>query len=480
MWTSLLALALTTAPARPNVLLLMADDLRPQLGCYGDRVVKSPHLDALAGRAVRFDRAYVQCAICSPSRNSFLSGLRPNATGLRGFGTRVRQAVTDVVTLPQHFKAHGYHAAAVGKVFHVYAETGMGSEDDPPSWSVPLYTPSRPVWGPVQEADRLRRVAGRTFAESREVPRGESVDAPDVADDDLQDGEIAAEAVRRLEGYAKQPGRPFFLAVGFLKPHLPFVAPKRYFDLYDPATLPLAADTGPPAGAPPNTVTRGFAANYHNLPPADRVDDAFRRRYLHAYLACVSYTDACAGRVLAALDRLGLAGDTVVVVLGDHGYQMGEMGSWGHKHTNYEVSTRAPLLVAAPGRKGNGAGTRSLAEFLDLYPTLADLAGLPRPPHLTGVSLRPVLDDPAAAVRDAAFSEIQRGQRLGRAVRTDRHRYVEWTGPAGAVVGRELYDHAADPAETVNLAARPDQAATVAGLSAKLAAAVPLGRGPAP
>jgi arylsulfatase A-like enzyme len=484
MWIRLIALLLCAAPAvaadpkRPNVLFIIADDLRPQLGCYGDKHVQSPHLDAFAKRAVRFDRAYVQCAICSPSRNSFLSGLRPNTTGLRAFGTMLREVAPDVVTLPQQFKNNGYHTAAVGKVFHVYAETGMGSEDDPKSWSVPLVYPKTPVWGPVQEKDRLARVAeakakGTVFAHSKDVPRGETWDAPDVPDDDLQDGEIAATAVTRLKEYAKTPDKPFFLAVGFLKPHLPFVAPKRYWDLYDPAKLPLPENTRPPKDAPANTLNAGIVSNYHAFPPPAHIDDAFRRKYLHAYLACVSYADACAGRVLAALDELKLADNTVIVVIGDHGYHMGEMGSWGHKHSNYEIATRAPLLIAAPGRKGNGQGTTSLAEFLDIYPTLAELAGLPKPKHAEGVSLVPVLDDPKKSVRDSAVSEMQRGQRLGRAIRTDRFRYVEWTDPAGKVVGRELYDHRTDPDETKNIATATDQTKTIESLSGELAKIAP-------
>jgi arylsulfatase A-like enzyme len=467
---------------RPNVLLILSDDLRPQLGCYGDRVVQTPHLDRFAESAMVFHRAYVQCAICSPSRNSLLSGLRPNTTSLRSFGTTIREAVPDVVTLPQHFKRHGYHAAAFGKVFHVYAETILGSEDDPQSWSQPLYLPRQPVWGPQQEELRNRliaeaRAAGKEFVHPHDWPRAETWDAPDVADDDLQDGEIASRAIEFLQSRdADDP--PFFLAVGFLKPHLPFVAPRRYWDLYDPGSLPLPENQYPPVGSPPWAVNRGVVKNYANMPPPEEIDDDFKRRYLQAYLACISYVDACVGRVLAALEEQDLRGNTIVVFLGDHGYQMGEHDSWGHKHSNFETSTRAPLLVSAPGRKAVGASTDSLVEFLDVYPTLCELAALPRPGHVEGESFAAILDDPRAVIHDAVFSEMQRGRRLGRTIRTDSHRYVEWTNPAGQTVARELYDHRSDPQENRSIADQPEMRTIRSEMSRRLNDAIPLNRTP--
>ena len=463
------------AADRPNVLLLLFDDLRPQLGCYGDPVVKSPHLDRFAATALRFDRAYCQSAICSPSRNSFLSGLRPATTGLYGFGTTLREKVPDAVTLPQHFKNHGYHAAAVGKVFHVYAETGLGSEDDPASWSEPLYLPKKTVWGPDQEKLRLTRVAeakaaGKEFKHSHDWPRAEIWDAPDVPDDELQDGEIAGVAVDRLTAL-KAKDEPFFLAVGFLKPHLPNVAPKKYFDLYDAANLTLPANRTRPTGAPAWALGQGIGTGYANTPTGAAVTDAYLREFLRSYLACVSYADACAGRVLAALGELGLRDNTVVVAVGDHGYQMGDHGWWATKHTAYETSTRVPLLVSAPGMATAGRGTRALVELVDLYPTLADVCGLPAPARVEGASFKPLLADPSRAWKPAAFSEIRRAaNRHGSAVRTDRYRYVEWTDAAGKVVARELYDHTADPGENTNVADRPESAAAVAELSGRLRA----------
>jgi arylsulfatase A-like enzyme len=467
--------AVSAEPARPNVLLVIADDLRPQLGCYGDTVVRTPCLDAFAHKALRFDRAYVQMAVCSPSRNSFLSGLRPATTGLRDFGRTIRETVPDVVTLPQHFKNHGYHTAALGKIFHVYAETGLGSEDDPASWSEPHWLPKNPVWGPQENAIRERliaeaRAAGKEFKHSHEWPRGTAFDAPDVADEALRDGETALRAAEFIRSRATQSDRPFFLAVGFYQPHLPFVAPKKYFDLYDPATLPLPANDTPPRDAPPNTVSVGMVKDYRDFPPHEQQDEAFKRRYLQAYLASISYMDACFGRVMAALRETGLADNTIVVVIGDHGYHMGEHGSWGHKHSNYEIAVHSPLLVAAPNMTARGRATSALVEFVDLYASLADLGGLPAPARHEGLSFAPLLDSPTLPWKQAAFTEMTRGQRLGRAVRTADFRYVEWTDKSATVVARELYDQVGDPAETRNLIDEPARAPQVAELAALLAA----------
>jgi arylsulfatase A-like enzyme len=463
--------------ARRNVLLIIADDLRPQLGAYGDRQVKSPQLDRFAKTALRFERAYVQSAICSPSRNSFLSGLRPATTGLRGFGRTLRSAVPDVITLPQHFKNNGYHTAAIGKVFHFYAETGLGGEDDPASWSVPLQMPTRPVWGPVQDKLRLDRIAaaraaGKVFNHSHDWPRGDMWDAPDVADDELQDGEIATRAIAALRERAQHRNEPFFLAVGFLKPHSPYVAPKRYWDLYDAAKLRLPDNRTPPQGAPAFAAPRGVEQNYPNSlkPAGSSPDEAYQRTMLHAYLASISYMDAQAGRVLAALAQLKLDRDTIVIVIGDHGYQMGEHGSWGHKHTNYETSTRAPLLVRTPDLKARGQATMGLVEFVDLYPTLAELAALPAPAGVEGVSFAPLLTQPARAWKQAAFSEIQRGQWLGRALRTAQWRYVEWADKDERIVARELYDHQNDAQENFNLAALAERQELVRQFSQQLRA----------
>lgn len=477
----LFVLQVSAGEQRPNVLWIMADDLRPQLGCYGDTIVRSPNIDRFAERALRFDHAYVQQAVCSPSRNSMLSGLRPNTTGLRGFGTHLRDVLPEIVTLPQHFKNNGYHTRAFGKIYHIYDESMLGNEDDAASWSEPQWLPSVPVWGPEQTRVREQliaaaRAAGKVFKHPHDWPRAETWDDSDVRDEQMQDGETAvaaAEFLRSREGNDE----PFFLAVGFLRPHLPFVAPRKYWDLYEAASLPLPSFRELPAGAPVWAVNRGIVKNYHNMPQFGELDDAYLKRYLQAYLACISYVDACFGRVIEALESSGHADDTIVVFMGDHGYQMGEYDSWGHKHSNFEISTRTPLLIATPDGRANGTATRETVEFLDLYPTLCDLASLDRPSHVEGTSLAPLLEDPAAEVKPAACSEMRRGKRLGRSVRTPEYRYTEWRGIAGKLVARELYDHRDDASpgqlETVNVANKPEYAGEIASLSRLLHNMVP-------
>ncbi|MEO0446735.1 MAG: sulfatase [Verrucomicrobiota bacterium] len=467
-----------TAAEHPNVLFIMSDDLRPQLGCYGDPVVKTPHLDAFASQALRFERAYVQSAICSPSRNSMMSGMRPNTTGLRGFGVNLRDALPDVITLPQHFKQQGYHAQAFGKIYHIYDESMLGDENDPESWSVPLQWPSVPVWGPEQHALRNElikqaRARGEVFDHPHDWPRAETWDDSDVPDEEMQDGEIAQMAAAFLQS-RKGDGEPFFLGVGFLRPHLPFNAPKKYWDLYDPEALELPTFRSLPEGAPSWAVTQGIVRNYHNMPDFETIEESFLKRYLQAYLACISYVDACFGTVLSALADSGHADNTIVVFLGDHGYQMGEYDSWGHKHANFEISTRAPLLLRVPGMKQPGTAWEAPVEFLDLYPTLCELAGLSIPEGPEGASLAGLFRDPRVLPpKQVACSEMNRRGRIGRSIRSADFRYTEWRNPSGQIVARELYDHRdGEFLETKNVIdeAHPDIAL---GLSAQLAKLVP-------
>lgn len=441
------SVSVVRAEERPNVLWVMADDLRPQLGCYGDRVVKTPHLDRFACRALRLDHAYVQCAVCSPSRNSMLSGLRPNTTGLRGFGVRVREVVPEIVTLPQHFKNHGYHSRAFGKIFHIYDESMLGDEDDPESWSQPTRWPNVPVWGPSQNALRDRLIAeakraGKEFNHPHDWPRAETWDDSDLADDQMQDGDTTA-AVERYLASRRGNSEPFFLAVGFLRPHLPFNAPRRYWDLYDPAALDLPSFRSLPEGVEAWVVNQGLVRNYHNMPSLEQADVAFLQRYLQAYLACISYVDACFGRIMTALEQSRHSENTIIVFMGDHGYQMGEYDSWGHKHSNFEISTRTPLLIAAPEMLRAGESSRQLVEFLDLYPTVCELAGLPVPNHVEGVSFAKLLEH-EVKTRDGACSEMKRRGRVGRSLRTPEFRYTEWRDAKNQLVARELYDHRDD------------------------------------
>ena len=431
--------------ARPNVLFIMTDDLRPQLGCYGDNAVKTPHLDQFAKKAIRFERAYVQCAICSPSRNSLLSGYRPHTTQLKGFGVKVRDRVPNVITLPEHFKNNGYFSKGIGKIFHIYVESMLGNEDDSQSWSVPQQLPTVPVWGPEQNKLRNRlikeaKASGKQFNHPHDWPRARIWDDSDVPDDEMQDGQSTKFAEEFLENYDDDK-QPFFLAVGFVRPHLPFNAPKKYFDLYDPTTIKLPTYRDLPEGTLPFTMNRTTVKNYYGMRELEVVDDAFHRKFLQAYMACISYVDACVGRLLASIKQNGFEDNTIVVFLGDHGYQMGEYDSWGHKHSNFEISTRAPLMMHVPGITNRSLSTTRVVEFLDIYPTVCELAGLKIPTHVEGKSMVPLIKDPMASHKPAAYSEMNRRAFKGYSVRTDKYRLTIWKNKEGKIVLKELYDH---------------------------------------
>lgn len=453
------------AASRPNVLFIAADDLRPDLGCYGSREALTPHLDALARRGVLFERAYCQQAVCNPSRASVLAGRRPDTLRVWDLRTHFRQADPALVTLPQYFKQHGYTAVGIGKLFH--NESGGKPAfpfADPVSWSEPPQFANGAHW------------EDWVWPEGSRGPRakGDAVQCLDVPDEAYLDGRIATAAIVRLRRLASAP-EPFFLGVGFWKPHLPFNAPKRYWDLYDRAKLAGPVPDRRPAGAPEIaghawTELRG----YGGIPKAGPLGAEKIAELRHGYLACISFLDAQVGRVLAELERLGLAANTVVVFWSDHGFHLGEHDLWA-KTTNYELDTRVPLLLAAPGVRG-GTRAAGLVELIDLYPTLVELAGLPRAPGVEGESLGPLLRDPGRPGRAVAVSQHPRpsygkATHMGYTLRTARHRYVEWRELAtGAVTAREFYDHSADPGETVNRVGEPRFAADVAELSGRAAA----------
>jgi len=451
------------ASRRLNVLFIAADDLRPQLGCYGDTVVKSPNIDGLAARGMVFQRAFCQQALCSPSRISLLSGRHPWTTGIYNIGPPLRSTMPDIVTLPQLFKNHGWFTRSLGKIYHI----GI---DDPASWSVPSWVSRKPRYGPdgtakVKEAAQKLRAAGIKDPDrgpQKPFYAGPAFESPDCADDDLTDGDLTREAVAALRQLAAKPDQPFFLAVGFVNPHVPWVAPKKYHDLYDPADIKVPENRYPPHGAPRYAARSGDDFYWYGNVPRDRkIDEAFGVRCLHGYMAAISYIDACVGRILGELDRLGLRDNTIVVFWGDHGYYMGEHNWWGGKHNNYEGATNAPLIIAMPGMKAAGGKTEAIVEFVDIYPTLADLAGLEAPKGVEGTSLAPLLDDPDAAWSKSAVSEYPKGGNRGTAIRTDRYRYVEWRNKSGKLVDRELYDHQVDPQENQNVADRPENAAVI-------------------
>jgi iduronate 2-sulfatase len=453
-----------------NVLFICVDDLKPLLGCYGDKTIKSPNIDRLARRGLLFERAYCNQAVCAPSRNALMTGMRPTSLGIYDLGTNFRRAAPDAVTLSQYFMQHGFRAEGLGKIFHV----GHGNREDPASWSVPHFSAKVIAYVlPESRANQGMTREEALFANQTDVaklPRGAPFEAPDVPDNAYPDGILADEVIRRLQaigGKSSGPlrqaqGRPFFLAVGFVKPHLPFCAPKKYWDLYDRGSFVVPALKTAPHGAPKYAPTGwGEVRQYSDIPTTGPLTDEQARTMIHGYHAAVSYMDAQFGRVLDELDRLGLGENTIIVLWGDHGWHLGDHGMWS-KHSNYEQATRIPLLVVAPGVTKPGTRTAALVETVDLYPTLAELAGLPAPKvpqQIDGRSLMPVLRDPGGALKNYIFHVFPRGERLGRAVRTTRYRLVEWKVPGASpdTAELELYDYETDPLETRNLAAeRPE------------------------
>ena len=463
-----ITLALVSASSRaaekPNVLLIAVDDLKPVGGCYGG-TAKTPNLDRLAARGVRFDRAYCNQAVCAPSRNALMTGLRPQTLGIYDLGTNFRRARPDAVTLAQAFQKAGYRTEAMGKIFHV----GHGNHEDPASWSVPHWQAKSVAYNLPQSRAKEGLTREEALFENKpaaRLPRGAAYESADVGDEQYPDGVIAAEAIRRLHA-AKESGAPSFIAVGFLKPHLPFCAPKKYWDLYDPAKFELPALRSAPKDAPDFAPQNsGELRQYAGIPDTGPLDDDLTRTLIHGYHAATSYMDAQLGRVLDAIEKEGLADKTIVVLWGDH-------GMWC-KHTNYEQAARIPLVIAAPGVKPGVSA--SFVETADLFPTLCELAAVAAPAGLDGRSFAASLRDVTVPARDHVTHVYPRGERLGRAIREQRYRMVEWKKPGapadGAVI--ELYDYETDPAETANLAAQhPEIVARLRALLARQPEAKP-------
>ncbi len=453
--------AADTAERRPNVLFLIADDLNCDLGSYGADFARTPQLDAFARRAVRFDRAYTQYPHCAPSRASFLTGRRPDATGVfvnpspaRPLSPHFRERIPETVTLPQLFRQHGWFSARVGKLYHygVPADIGTSGLDDNQSWDLVV----NPRGRDRDHQDRIFSLQPGRFGGVLSWWAD-----PEGTDGEHTDGLVATEAIRLLERFRRED-RPFFLGVGFYRPHTPFVAPREYFDLHplDGIALPPLSDD--------DRARRPAPAYASSRPDQDEAASDTLRHAIQAYRAATSFMDAQVGRVLAALDRLGLAENTIVVFTSDHGYHLGDHGLW-QKVSLFERSTRVPLLIAVPGARSAGHSTAALAELLDIYPTLAAQAGLPAPEYLDGMDLSPVLADPAApGLRTQAISEIRRPDRSGYAVRTERWRYIQWQAGES-----QLFDMVDDPGETRNLAGLAEFAAVEADLRGRLAKAFP-------
>jgi len=432
-------------------LFIAVDDLRPQLGCYGDAHIVSPHIDRLAAAGVVFNRCYCQSPVCGASRASLLSGIRP---------TRDRHFVWDLhadkqwgapLSLPRHLREHGYHTISNGKIYH-YRDDGRGS------WSEPAWGPKGEWLGRGYLLDENRRIARE--AATRGI--GPAYECADVEDNAYPDGVIADKAIadlQRLEGMDK----PFFLATGFLKPHLPFNAPRKYWELYDRDKIELAQNGYRPKDAPNAAIHNwGELRAYHGIPREGPLAEDMARSLIHGYRACTSYTDAQIERVLGELDRLGLRENTIVVIWGDHGWNLGEHTLWC-KHCHFKTSLRSTLIVCVPGLHG-GAKTEGLTEFVDLYPSLCELTGVPMPEHWEGRSFVPLLREPGRAWKEAIYSRFYDGE----SVRTDRYCYTEWAQGQGAAYARMLYDQQEDPDENCNISERPESTEIVKELSEKL------------
>lgn len=446
-WVLVTGLPLLGETKPPNVLFIAVDDLGSTLGCYGDVLAKTPHLDRLAGSGVCFRHAYNQLPLCNPTRASIMTGLRPDTIKVYDLDRHFREEVPNVITLSQHFMGQGYFAARVGKIYHYNVPASIGTDgfDDPPSWQRTANPKGRDKTdeGLIYNAEPHRKISAAL-----------SWLAADGTDAEQTDGMIARKAIAWM---GEKRDEPFFIAAGFFRPHTPFVAPKKYVDLYplEDIALPYAPDNDRE-----DIPVAGFA---HNCPvPHYGLDEETCRKAIQAYYACVSFIDAQVGLMLDALNDLGLAEETVVVFWSDHGYHLGEHGGIWQKRTLFEESARAPLIIRAPGMKGNGQPCQRVVEFLDLYPTLVELADLPKAPHVEGRSLVPLLRDPLASWQGEAITQILRpadhrlaAPVMGRSIRTERWRYTEW---AEGEAGKELYDHHTDPHEFHNLAIDPSPA----------------------
>ena len=426
---------------RPNVLFISVDDMNCDLGCYGHELVESPHIDRLAARGVLFDRAYTQYPLCSPSRSSLLTGRRPDAIRIYDLQTHFRETTPGVITLPQLFRQNGYFVARAGKIYHYGNPGTIGTSglDDPDSWNLVINPAGR---------DKAEEHLITNYTPKRGLGSSLSVLAAEGADEEQTDGLVATAIISLME---QKRDEPFFLAAGFYRPHCPYVAPAGYFERYpfDAIHIPTVSPSDIEDVPPP-------ALDSTKPWPHFGVAEEDARRSKQAYFATISFVDAQVGRLLDALERLGLAENTVVVFWSDHGYSLGEHGLW-KKTALFERSVRAPFIIAGPGvAKGV---CRSPVEFLDIYPTIADLCRLSAPKGLDGVSLRSVLEDPDVRRDRPAYSQQHRGRLRGYSVRTDRWRYTEWGDNGDA--GVELYDHSSDPGEETNVAEDPRHAETV-------------------
>ena len=428
--------------AKPNVLFVIIDDLRPLIGCYGDPVAVTPNLDALADSGMLFERAYAQYPICGPSRGSFMSGMRPDTTAFMTNNKPFHSALPNALTLNRYFKQNGYAVFGAGKVYH----NSIGPDSD---WSKPYF---KTEWLDHVKPENKALADAFFTKDSKGLPP--SIEGEDVGDDAYCDGKAAAVSEKWI-AEAAQAGKPFMMITGFRHPHLPWCAPKKYWDLYEREKMPIADNRYYPKGAPEIALKKyGELFGYADIPNNTPLTDELVQRCMHGYYACVSYSDAQLGRLVAALKKAGVYDNTIIVVSGDNGYQHGNNGVWT-KGVNWESTNRVPLLLRVPNLGKPGQRSHALVELLDIYPTLCAATGLSTPKQCEGQSLLPLMENPNRKWSKIAYSQYRKGKVVGRSIRTDRYRFTIWEKPGGEV-GIELYDYDKDPQGNVNLAASPE------------------------
>jgi len=432
---------------KPNVLFIAVDDLRPELGCYGNTIIKSPNIDRLASQSVMFRRAYCNVPVSGASRASLLTGTRPTSYRFLNFETWADRDYPEAITLPAHFRKNGYHTVGLSKVFH---HMGDGKE----AWDV--------EWRPSAPGTWRNYATDQNLTIDQETKRGMPYECADVHDTIYYDGKTAQEAIKHIRESGKT-GKPFFLAVGFLKPHLPFNAPEKYWNMYDPEKIGIAENPDPPADAPRQAIhTWGELRNYFSIPEKGPLTDSAANKLRHGYYACVSYTDTQIGLLLNELETNGLAENTIIVLWGDHGWNLGEHGMWC-KHCNFNTSLNAPLIIKVPWIT-KGEESKSITEFIDIYPTLCELAGIDLPGHLEGTSLVKRLKNPGKYEEDFAVSKFNNGVTLVG----EKYFYTEWLNKNDSTVAKMLYDHSTDRDENFNIGEKTELKDLVSSLSMEL------------
>ena len=463
--------------APPNILFIPVDDLRPELGCYGNTIIKTPNIDAIAKNGMVFNRAYCQQAVCNPSRVSLLTGLRPDATKIWDLYTNFRTILPDAVTLPQYFKEQGYQTIGLGKTFHnIFLDSLSWNQDihldgfpfDPDAIYVSeeelqLIESKKQKFITAGNTNRIDKY-GQWYIKSSATEKAA------VEDDAYYDGAQTTRAIKEIKEFNKT-GKPFFLSVGFYRPHLPFNAPKKYWDLYDRNTLPIAPNQFTPLNAPAFAIHGDLELRGYDdmrdlpLPSVGTLDTIRQRKLLHGYYASVSYIDAQIGRLIKTLKEEGLFENTIIVLWGDHGWKLGEHNSWA-KQTNFEIDTRVPFIISGKNVKAKGTVSNALVELLDIYPTLTQMTGFTTPSNLQGNSLVPLLSKPNIVWKETAASQFLLGrfpkkdagndEKMGYSIRTDHYRYTEWyrwvNDSRKELIAIELYDHRVEDTENENIA----------------------------